>query len=617
MAHPRRGHHSGTYEIEEVVDVDLDKLVITYRHAASYQPQTLSLSVKNSPAARQMLQGMADSIKIGTNGDGQSGWESSKTLLNGFHQSQVMLDILRTEGLDSFADARIDVPMLRRLYNSLNNNTQRQACHLLARVVGRHHPHGSAIAYALKNTRFAVDETTSLIYDETTAAAIESCARGVYTDGYRAQRDLFHHLGYDVKGRSWLAVPAEEVLEWAERAHPDACTDPLATRPKIGLRGDKLIAWALTHPGAFGRGCPRIPGSEINRIGDALYPDNHLLTAALILHCLGENAGYNQSVLLQKNTTTLTYLGSNEALERNVKARASSEDTRPTRVDSIYSPGGIVETLSGLTRFSRRHRSHLANPDGTPATVVDRLYVEHTSDPTKAEVITSTRMVNAWRAPIFDRHWPADAENRGHGLDVRLWLSALRLEAQRRAMGEGLKADVHGHSERTKTHYLAHVLPDHVFNRAATAAQDELHETNVGRFTLIADATEGPAAELAQVAAKDVMDVEIGLCASGGNAPDGTGKRCALGMVACFTCPNGYRTVDNIPGLLAAVKLGDLIEANDPIEWENGQASDLRYYSQACLDQFPSMVVANVRRTTDLAAHILTVTGMYMEMRHA
>ena len=37
-------------------------------------------------------------------------------------------------------------------------------------------------------------------------------------------------------------------------------------------------------------------------------------------------------------------------------------------------------------------------------------------------------------------------------------------------------------------------------------------------------------------------------------------------MVACFTCPNGYRTVDNIPGLLAAVELGDIIEANDPVE---------------------------------------------------
>lgn len=617
MAHPTRGHNSGTYELQEIVRVDADTLSLTYRHAASYKPQRLSLNVAPTPAAKQMLQAMADSIKIGTIGDRDSGWESSKTLLNGFYQAQGMVELLHGEGIDSFADSRIDVPLLRRLYNSFNGNTQRQACHLLARVVRDNHPQGSGIASALKNTRFAVEESASLIYDEETAAAIEKSARGVYTAGYMSQRDLFHRLGYDVSGRGWLAVPADKLIEWAHRTHPEACAEPDALRPKLGLRGDKLIAWALTHPMAFGRERREIPGTELSQIGAALYPGNQLLTAALILHCLGENSGYNQSVLLQKNTATLIYLGSNEALERNVKARASTQDTRATRVDSIYSPGGIVETLTGLIRFSRLHRDHLTNPDGTPATVVDRIYVEHTADPSKAEVLTPTRIVNAWRSPGFDRYWPDDAEDRGRGQSVRLWLSALRLEAQRRAMGEGLKADVHGHSERTKTHYLAHVLPDHVFDRAATAAQDELHDKNIGKFTLIADAKDGVPGELARVDAKQVMDVEIGLCTSGGNAPDGGEKRCALGIVACFTCPNGYRTVDNVPGLLAAVELANLIEANDPLEWEKGEASDLRYYSQECLDQFPPMVVANVRRSTDLVPHILTVTGMYMEMRHA
>ena len=112
------------------------------------------------------------------------------------------------------------------------------------------------------------------------------------------------------------------------------------------------------------------------------------------------------------------------------------------------------------------------------------------------------------------------------------------------------------------------------------------------------------------------MEVEIGLCTSGGNEPDGSGRRCGLGMVACFTCPNGYRTIDHLPGLLAAVELADIIERNDPDEWENGQAADLRYYAQACLDQFPPLLVRNIKQTTDLTPHVLTVTGMYMELRH-
>ena len=43
MAHPTRGHRSGTYEIQELVAVDPDDLSITYRTAAAYQPQTRRL----------------------------------------------------------------------------------------------------------------------------------------------------------------------------------------------------------------------------------------------------------------------------------------------------------------------------------------------------------------------------------------------------------------------------------------------------------------------------------------------------------------------------------------------------------------------------------------------
>jgi hypothetical protein len=164
-------------------------------------------------------------------------------------------------------------------------------------------------------------------------------------------------------------------------------------------------------------------------------------------------------------------------------------------------------------------------------------------------------------------------------------------------------------------HYLAHVLPEHAFNELAAGAQDAFHDEAVSKFQRIAEATEGPAVELAAVDRSQVMDVEIGVCASGGNAPD-SNRRCHLGMVACFTCPNGYRTVDHVPGLLAAVEFADIVEAHDPDEWENGQASDLRFYAQASLDAFPRPFVTNVADRTDLTPHILTIAGMYMEMRH-
>lgn len=618
MAHPTRGHRSGTYEIQQILAVDPDNLIITYRHAAAYQPQTMQLNAEHTPAARQMLQAMVDSIKVADNGDADSGWESSETLTKlGKWTAQVMLRELQAQGFDDFADRHLGVPELRRLYEPMHSNTKRSACWLLARAVRDNHPNGVALAQALKNSRFIVADTDPYVYDDAVSDAIERCARSLYTARFNAQRALFEQLGHDVAGRDWLHTDAQALIDWAATAHPQLCT-PDAPQPFFAERYDRQVAWALTHPAKFGwikhRKKPQVAGPEMRAIGRALYPDNVLLTAALILHCLGENSGFNHSVLLEKNIASLTYLGPEHALERNVKARNRSQDTRPTTLTSIYTPGGIIQTLTGLTRFSRHARRHLTTADGIPAAVVDRLYVEHSANPEAAQVLSTERLHNGWRSNEFDDHWPDDtACQRG---DVPLRLAALRRVALARAMNEGLRGDVHGHTDRTKVDYAAHVLPDHVFNRHATAAQDALHDNAVSRFQVVAEATDGAAAHLAAINPNDVMDGEIGLCTSGGQAPDDSTRRCDLGIVACFTCPNGYRTIDHVPGLLAAVELGDIIERNDPDEWANGQASALRFYADACLAQFPPLVVNNVRRSTDLTPHILTVTGMYMEMRH-
>ena len=616
MAHPTRGHRSATYEIKEIVEVDTDALAITVRHAAAYQPERVALNIEHSPAAEQMLRAMADSIKVGDNGDADSGWESKNTVKNAAFLGRVMVERLHATGFRTFDDPAIDVPVLRDLYASFNSNIKRSACWLLARAVRDNHPNGPAVALALRNTRFATQQGESFVYDDDLAEAIERSARAVFRTAVEAQRDVFAALGYDTSGRGWLRVPAGEVADWARRVHPKVSA-PDAPQPSIAASDEVQIAWAVTHPAAFGlrpgRPSARTRGRKMQRLGWALYPDNTTVVAALVLHCLGEHAGFNLAVLLEKSVTSLTYLGDDHALETSVKARNKTEDTRPTHSGSLFSPGGIVEHMAGLTRFSRHAREVLVSADGTRPEVIDRLYVEHVVNPVHARVIEHNRIHNGWRSGRFREVW--DEATFGDHAEMPLRMRGLRLVAQRRAMGDGLHADVHGHNEKTKLHYSAHVLPDHVFHRHAIAAQDAFHDAAVEAFT-VAEATEGPAAELAAVPAEEVLDVEIGLCTSGGNDPDGSGRRCSLGMVACFTCPNGYRTIDHIPGLLAAVELGDIIERNDPGEWESGQASDLRFYAQACLDRFPPQLVGNVRRKTDLVPHILTVTGMYMELRH-
>lgn len=617
MAHPTRGHRSGTYEITQLIGVNRDDLSITVRHAGAFQPQTVRLDVLHTPAAAQILDSMAASIKVGDHGDADAAWESFVTLRNSLFYVRIILERLVEVGIEDFSDTRVDVALLRSLYDPLHPNTKRSACHLLCRVVRENHPNGRALATALGNSRFIVLESQTFAYDDAVAEAIEASARAVYTARYTEARELFGSLGFDVAGRGWLRLTADDLVRWAQEQRPDVC-DPRARQPSAAADTATCAAWAITHPRELGRvkgkRAQQARHPQMARMQRVFYPDHVFLVSALILHCLGENSGYNHSVLLQKSAASLTRIGPDHALEHNVKARNATQDTRPTQTSSIYAPGGIVEVLTGMTRMARHARRGLVGTDGKVMPIADRLYVEHTADPRDAALLASDRQHNGWRNMEFDEGW--DEAAAGPRSDAPLRMAALRLVAQRRAMGEGLTADVHGHSDAVKTHYSAHVLPDHVFNAHAVAAQDSFHEEAVAKFTLVADATDGPAAELASVDPAEVMDVEVGLCTSGGTAPDGSGRRCDLGIVACFTCPNGYRTVDHVPGLIAAVELADIIERNDPEEWVEGQASRLRYYASACLRQFPPAVVETVKRTSDIPAHILTVTGVYMEMRH-
>lgn len=618
MAHPTRGHRSAAYEILQVTNVDHGTLSLTIRHAASYEPQEFRLRAIDTPAAHQLLDAMVASIKISPTADRYSGWESRATVVNAFIWSHILLTELHRKGITDFGDDRVDIPLLRSLYEPILEGTRRNAVHLLARVMRAEHANGMALATALKNTRFPAEDGASFTYDDETADAIETAAKGVWADHYAACRQLFERMGYDVqqtRGRGWLHVPAEDVIAAYERTLPHWCAAD-AKQPLDGVF-DHEVAWALTHPGAFGitRGNARpLIRPTLRQIGTLLYPDRQTLTAALILHCLGENSGYNYSVLMEKSADSLLYIGETTALEANVKARNHTQDTRPTSTGSIYTPGGIIEVLNGITRFSRHSRRNLCDDTGAVPPIVDRLYVAHAADPTQSKIMPNGYLHNGWRTDAFAKHWPLVNDHTFTPLHFR----ALRLVSQARAMKEGLKADVHGHTERTKVHYLANVLPAHTFHQHATEAQDDFHDESVANFRHPTVDDEDPvAAALAAAAATgQVTDVEIGLCSSGGNDPDEPTKPCLLGITACFTCPNGYRTVDQVPGLLAAVELTHIIEDNNTEEWETGEAPQLRFFAEAALDQFPPLVVNNVRRNVDLTPHIHTVTGIYLELRH-
>ena len=251
MAHPTRGHRSSTYETEELVNVNTEELTLTVRHAGAYLPQELRLTYEHTTAAQQMLLAMADSIKVCSNADAESGWESLRTIVNAMFVARVMLGVLHEAGITGFTDARIDLPLLRTLCGPPSPNTKRSAGWLLARVVRAHHSNGQAVARALANTRFQAEDSEPFTYDELTSQAIEKSARGVYVDAYAAQRELFQRLRWDVAGRTWLQVPGPEVIVWAEREYPQA-TALDANQSSFVAPYPEQVAWALTHPGMFG-----------------------------------------------------------------------------------------------------------------------------------------------------------------------------------------------------------------------------------------------------------------------------------------------------------------------------------------------------------------------------
>ena len=208
-------------------------------------------------------------------------------------------------------------------------------------------------------------------------------------------------------------------------------------------------------------------------------------------------------------------------------------------------------------------------------------------------MITDQRLHYGWRQLDFDRHWPNDAPARDV---VGLRFQALRRKALEQAVTTNPRADVHGHSSITRVHYLANVLPEHVLVKHATAAQDDIIESALSRFMAVDQLTEGAGKRLAiAVQNGQAMDAVASVCISGGNDPVEETKPCSLGLAACFTCPNGYRTVDQVPGLLATVRFAEIIRDNDPDEWESGDASALHFYASESLKQFPSTVVDAVR----------------------
>lgn len=169
-----------------------------------------------------------------------------------------------------------------------------------------------------------------------------------------------------------------------------------------------------------------------------------------------------------------------------------------------------------------------------------------------------------------------------------------------------------GHSRRTARLYLADALPDVILIPGLVDTQNSV--TEYWRTQMVPTRRDDQEAADDLVSAPAVMDVGVAMCASNGQSPTDSEKPCGLGPVACFVCPNGYRTPEVIPGLVAAVEFTDGIRKHEPNEWLSGEAPVLNTLARKALDQFPQPVVAAASRDDVDNARVL-IACVYLEGR--
>lgn len=318
----------------------------------------------------------------------------------------------------------------------------------------------------------------------------------------------------------------------------------------------------------------------------------HDLAAAMVLLSLLDDKGPNLSVIHSHTCDSVEAAG-DAAFVTSVKARNRQVLRTPAPNGGLYSYAGLLEFVTAATRVERHIRD-----DGSDFARL--LFVATGSD-----TVVSGEQVRAWwRATSSD--WPDPAVPRPDGL------SFPRLRKAALLRGRKHQGTVVGHSRSTARLYLADAVPDVILIPGLVDTQNSVSDYCRSQMLPPRPGDEDAANGLS--AAPAVMDVGVAMCASNGQSPTDAEKPCGLGPVACFLCPNGYRTPEVIPGLIAAVEFADGIRKHEPNEWLTSEAPVLHTLASKALDQFPQPVVAAASREDVNNARAL-IACVYVEGR--
>lgn len=619
MAQPHsRGHESHTYDILEIVDIDEPTRTLTLRVAHQVAPLAVSLTDRDRPISVQLFRGCVDSLAL----TGKGGrWESAQTIGRTLPYVNTLVAAFLDLEVTDITDTKVDLQLLRDVIAEFDSSQKRTLVWLLARVLKTEGHHDQRLPSNLKNSKFQVDEHTSRnSYTDEEINHIESVARAHVADAIKAQRELLEALGYDTAGNAWTHPTAADIIAAArerDRQRPAGAAlaggaPPLASAPLIDHAD-----WALLNPDHAFAAFNQHHKAQHHKVLRALYPPTDVLIAGLAVQTLADNTGVNTSVLLREHADNLQPTGEHTGLLGFAKARNHTAGTRPVKLDGAFSSGGIVRTMTALTRFLRHHRNARLDAAGLledHAEIARRIYVIDDPDITRSRTLDSATLAQqARRGPLYarlDDDWPG-------GGRATLRFASLRVGALVRGVKQDPLHDVVDHTPRTRIDYFAHALPDVDLHQLITEAQDDIHSSALASFTN-PEATE----QLVKAAQRGhLQDLRATACTNNGRDPDaspdatGVDSWCSRGLAACFVCPNGYRTLDHAPGLVALAEYTERLAQGNPTEWVDGDAGVLNHYATETLRKFPPNVVDQARSQMDRTVELLDIHELYTEFR--
>jgi len=573
------GHH-----ILAIDSVDVGSLSITVKVQDDARLRTFPMHHLDAdpalPVWRQLFEACVESLQLS---DGRGDWTSWKSLESGIRNVGHVAARLVDAGITDLTSKTFNLTAAEAAIE----NTEKMGRPVLVRAVklsGR--PDADRLASNIEAIPNAPRERVNngADYSDEQAEAVKEAASEVVLGWAERHKKMLEGLGFSTTGadaRSWLDLTADEIIKAAK------ARDALRPEPVSG-RARSLNA--------------RVAG-----LAALVYPHLSEFAAFAVLHCCHESHGFNAAQLLNLGANDLVHIGKKQVLINVAKARSHTKThlaaTWKSHTNSI---DGVLSLLHARTELARHHRAHQLGPGHRLA---DKYYVTTRPDSKHSRVLSTTELSE------YSSHVPQFAEVLQRVCDEQgltrptLQFRELRHYCLRKALPHDPDFTLSLHGPRSRQQYLTQCLPNTQFHTLTTATQQRM--ADVGSEELVTAFEAGTA-----------INMGFNVCTSGRLTPDVDEPEpeqfCQYTLSACLVCPNGYRTADSIPGLLAAVAYCDDLLSQGVVT--DNELRRLRHYAQLALDQYPPTQVAAVKAaltTDEWADRLLFIDDLHNEPRSA